>query len=225
LKKLPIGAIERNSAVWRDLYAAGKNDLLYPNDTLVRLGAHLFDREHDTPILDYGFGTGANLAHFAQQGFAMHGVEISKHALVATRDKLDARGLAAELHLIEPGQALPFPDNYFSIVYSWQVLYYNDMVGWHAAVRELERVAAADGLILLGTAAPGDVSQIDADPLGNCMYRLKIAAQKGCIVTIPDRRSLRRFFPARRLEIGEFGYSFRQTRTRFWIVSYRVPKS
>ena len=64
-----------NGGIWQALYAAGKGDLRYPNDVLVRLGARLFNRERDRRILDFGFGTGANLLHFAGLGYEVHGVE------------------------------------------------------------------------------------------------------------------------------------------------------
>ena len=224
-RNLTGDALERNTAVWRDLYSKGKNDLRYPNDVLVRLGAHLLGENRGQRVLDFGCGTGANLLHFAERGFQMHGIDISEHALERTREKLRARGQSAELRLITAGERLPFDDSFFQVVYAWQMLYYSDVDAWRAAVCEMERVVADGGLVIVGTAAPGDVSQIEAEPLGNHMYRSKVQGQEGCILTIPDRRSLKQFFPGRRLAIGEFGFRFGATRSRHWIVHYRVSKS
>ena len=35
--------VNRNIENWQALYAEGKNDLIYPNDVLVRIGARLFN--------------------------------------------------------------------------------------------------------------------------------------------------------------------------------------
>ncbi len=214
---------EVNARVWRRLYAEGGNDLRYPSDVLVRLGARLLSKSRDRRILDFGFGSGANLLHFAAQGFALHGVEISEHALARTRERLQVAGLAADLQLLTVGQHLPYADGYFDAVYAWQVLYYNDAHGWAATVGELERVTRRGGLIIIATAAPGDISQVEAEPLGNNLYRSRVPGQEGCLVLIPDQAALVALFPDRRIEIGEFGLRFQATTTRFWIVTYRMP--
>jgi SAM-dependent methyltransferase len=215
-------ADQANSGVWLRLYAQGKNDLRYPNDALVRLGARLFDKRQDRRILDFGFGTGANLVHFASQGFEMHGVEISEHALARTQERFHAAGLSGDLRLIGVGQRLPYADGFFDVVYSWQVLYYNSRDGWTSTVGELERVARRGGLVVLATAAPGDISQVEAEALGNDVYRSRVPDQEGCILTIPDREALTGLFPGRSIEIGEFGFRIGVTTSRYWIITYRM---
>ena len=97
---------------------------------------------------------------------------------------------------------LPFEDGCFDAAYAWQVLYYNDREGWKASVAELEeRVCKRGALILVATAAPGDVSQTDSTPLEEFTYRLSsTTGQEGCIVTVPDRDALPRFFSGRDLD-------------------------
>jgi SAM-dependent methyltransferase len=216
-------AAQINSRVWRTLYATGRNDLQYPNDVLVRLSARLFNRARDRRILDFGFGTGANLLHVAGQGYEVYGVEISEHALARTRQRLEAAGLGAELRLIGAEDPLPFEDGHFDVIYAWQVLYYSDLQTWQRKVKEMERVTKRGGLILVATAAPGDVSQLEAEPLGDSVYRSIVSEQEGCILTIPEREALADFFPGRQIEIGEFGFKYGATRTRHWIISYRMP--
>ena len=212
-----------HAQVWRDPYSSGRGDLRYPNDMLVRLGARMLDARRDRKLLDFGCGTGANLAHFASQGFEVVGVDVSEHALATTRSRVAAMSQPPELLLVQPGQPLPFEDGRFDAAYAWQVLYYNDLQGWKASVAELERVCKRGALILVATAAPGDVSQTDSTPLEEFTYRLSsTTGQGGCIVTIPDRDALPRFFSGRDLEIGEFGFRFRGTSSRHWIVTYRT---
>jgi SAM-dependent methyltransferase len=212
-----------NARVWRDLYRSGRGDLRYPNDMLVRLGARLLDVRRDRKLLDFGCGTGANLAHFASQNFEVVGVDVSEHALAITRARVAAMSGPPELRLVEPGRPLPFEDGRFDAAYAWQVLYYNDPDGWKASVAELERVCKRGALILVATAAPGDVAQTESTPVGELTYRLSATTgQEGCIVTIPDRDALPRLFPGCDLEIGQFGFEFRGTSARHWIVTYRT---
>jgi SAM-dependent methyltransferase len=215
---------ETNAGVWQHLYASGANDLRYPSDVLVRLGARLLDSNRDRRLLDFGFGTGANLLHFAGQGFEMHGVEISEHALARARERLLAAGLSGDLRLIGAGRQLPYAQNHFDAVYAWQVLCYNDQRGWASAVRELERVTKPRGLIIVATAAPGDISQVQAEPLGDDMYRSRVPGQEGCVLLIPGKPALAGLFPGRQIETGEFGFRFADTTARYWIVAYRTPE-
>ncbi len=77
--------LKNNADVWKQLYAEGKNDLRYPNDVFVRCCYRYFGSGSVRNILDYGFGTGANLIHLAQLGYNLSGIEISEHALQKTR--------------------------------------------------------------------------------------------------------------------------------------------
>jgi SAM-dependent methyltransferase len=212
-----------NAKVWQKLYSEGKNDLHYPSDVLVRIGARCFDLTQDKKILDFGFGTGANLIHFAGLGFEMYGVEVSEHAMARTQERLRAAGLRAELHLIRPGEALSFPSGTFDVVYAWQVIYYSDEAGYRFTVGELERVTRPGGLIIVATAAPGDASYLQAEPLGHDVYRSTVPGQEGCIVTIPEKHELAGYFRGRQLEIGDFGFQFGDRAAHFWIVMYRMP--
>lgn len=218
-------AAQINASIWDGVYANGGGDLRYPNDVLVRLAARLVGDRREIRILDYGFGTGANLVHFAKQGHQVSGVEVSGHALSRASERLRALGLTGDLRLLRVGDSLPFDDGSFDLVYAWQVIYYNDREGWSSTVRELERVTHREGRIVIATAAPGDISELEAEPLGNYTYRSRVAGQQGCIVTIPDKDALASLFPGRVLEIGEFGVRFGTIKSQHWIVSYRMFSS
>jgi SAM-dependent methyltransferase len=217
--------VQSNAAIWERLYAQGRNDLRYPNEVLVRLGMRLLDKSRDRRILDFGFGTGANLLHFAGQGFELHGVEVSEHAHALARERLRTAGLAADLRLVDASSRLPYDAHYFDAVYAWQVLYYNDLGGWRFALTELERVTRQGGLIVVAIAAPGDISQVQAEPLGDDIYRSRVPGQEGCVVLIPDRDRLGHLFPGRVIEVGEFGYRFGSVTSRHWIITYRMPSA
>jgi SAM-dependent methyltransferase len=216
-------AVQRNATIWENLYAGGGNDLRYPSETLVRLLARQLRGQSALRVLDFGCGTGANLAHVASLGHEVAGVEVSSSAIDLARARLESQRLSCRIEWVAPGAALPYPDGVFDLLIAWQVLYYNDRGGWAAAVRELERVARPGALIVIATAAPGDVSQLESEPLGGGEYRSQVAGQEGCVLTIPDRHELGALFPGRELDVGEFGSILNGTRTRHWVVTYRMP--
>ena len=212
--------LRNNADVWRGIYSAGKNDLRYPSDVFVRLCSRYIELSSTSKILDYGFGTGANLIHLAQLGFELSGVEISDQAMQKTQARLDERQLSAELKVIAPGAELPWPSEYFDVVISWQVLYYNDWETWGRAVHELERVLKPGGVFICATAAPGDISQIMADPIGDGLYQSRVHGQEGCILLIPEEKQLLECFPERKLELGELYCRIGDTVSRHWLVVY-----
>lgn len=214
-----------NARVWKKLYAEGKNDLLYPNDSFVRVFSRLFSgATKPLHILDYGFGTGANLIHLAQKGHRTAGVEISADALAVTQKRLTALNLASDLSLTTPGAKLDFPDNCFDVVMSWQVIYYNDWKGLHAIVQEFERVTRPNGTIIIAMAAPGDISQVLADRTAEDVYISRVPGQEGCVLVIPEKEQLPSIFKSANLQIGEFLFDNQGAVSRHWIITYNVEK-
>ena len=165
--------IKHNSITWQKLYSEGKNDLRYPNDVFIRCCYKYLDKS-TSRVLDYGFGTGANLIHLANLGCDVSGAEISNHAVEKTKDRLSEWGLSADLRCIEAGGLLPWPSEYFDAIVTWQVLCYNDWDTWRHAVSELERVLKPGGLFICATAAPGDISQTMSQSIGNGLYKSQV---------------------------------------------------
>jgi SAM-dependent methyltransferase len=212
--------LKHNSTTWQQLYSEGKNDLRYPNDVFIRCYYKYFDRSINK-VLDYGFGTGANLIHLADMGCDVSGVEISNHAVEKTKNRLSERELSADLRCIEAGGQLPWPSEYFDAVVTWQVLYYNDWDTWQHAISELERVLKPGGLFICATAAPGDISQTMSESIGNGLYKSQVPGQEGCLLAIPEKEDLSSCFPGRNLDIGEFGYKIGDIVARHWVVIYK----
>jgi SAM-dependent methyltransferase len=215
--------IRKNAEVWISLYAAGKNDLLYPNENFVRIFSKFFGGNEPLEILDYGFGTGANLIHLARRGHRIVGVEVSPDALAIAKRRLQELDLASELLLTLPGDAIAFPDNSFDVVVAWQVIYYNDWNGLRAVVKDLERVTRPGGMLLVAIAAPGDISQTMADRRADGCYVSRVPGQEGCVLTIVERADIASVFVGRDLKIGEFSLDFGGIVSRHWIIAY-CPK-
>jgi len=92
-------------------------------------------------ILDAGCGTGNNLRHFAARGRPV-GVDLSDEALRFCRE----RGVAAAGGSL---MALPFADETFDCVTSFDVIYHRWVTDDAAAVREMARVLKPGGLLLV----------------------------------------------------------------------------
>lgn len=92
-------------------------------------------------LLDAGCGTGNNLVHLGQRGHAF-GLDLSEEALrfCRTRGVVVARGSVL---------SLPFRDDAFDLVTSFDVLYHRWVADDRAAVVELARVLRPGGLLLL----------------------------------------------------------------------------
>nr|BDT26865.1 class I SAM-dependent methyltransferase [Bacteriovorax sp. HI3] len=209
-----------NQDVWKKIYRDGKGDLKYPSDLLVRVANMLFPKDKQAKILDFGFGTGANALHFAKMGHDVHGLEVSPDALKKTSEKFSESGFKPQLELYEVGSSFPFLDNSFDIIVAWQVLYYNNWSSLEPIAKEIERVLRPGGLFVGAIAAPGDISQVHAEFLGDSTYRSLVPGQEGCIVIIPEKKELARFFPNQEMNIGFFEYEFNHIHAKHWIFNF-----
>ena len=135
-----MDSIEKNQEVWRSLYKSGKADLLYPSDVFIRLTNYCFRDQKPRKVLDYGFGTGANLIYLASKGLEVSGLEFSDEAISLTKSRLEDRHLSADLRHISADAVLPWESGYFDAIVAWQVLYYNDWGGWKSALSEINRL-------------------------------------------------------------------------------------
>jgi SAM-dependent methyltransferase len=103
--------------------------------------ARALPRGRTLRLLDAGCGTGNNLKHFAALGNA-YGVDLSPEALRFCRQRgvTVARGSLG---------ALPFATGTFDCVTSFDVLYHRWVEDDAAAVREMTRVLAPGGVLLV----------------------------------------------------------------------------
>src|SRR3989344_9502948 len=113
--------VHLNRGVWEKLPLKG----MQLDTDMVRCARYLFPKGRGKKLLYIGFDEGQNLLYFAGQGFDCFGTEISMPRLRATRRLFKAAKQKADLRQVSDN-ALPFPDNYFDEVVSWQSLYYNN---------------------------------------------------------------------------------------------------
>lgn len=96
-------------------------------------------------ILDVACGTGENFPYF-EHATDVIGVDLSPAMLAVARQRANQLGVAIECHLMD-AEMLEFPDHVFdTVVSALSTCTFPDPV---AALREMGRVCAADGRILL----------------------------------------------------------------------------
>jgi len=165
---------------WADvyrLYADSGTGLAWPSETLVRMlkGEYvpgLPDDYRGKKVLDVGFGTGNNLAFLGSLGMRLCGTEIDQSICDTTADTLSGLGFECDLRVGSNTQ-IPFEDESFDYLVSWNVIHYEDNEGSViAGLREYARVMKPGGRVLLSTTGPRHQILNGASTIGSHIYRI-----------------------------------------------------
>lgn len=101
-----------------------------------------FDSYRGRRVLEVGCGAGTDLARFARGGAIVTGVDTAPSAIELARQNFGQQGLTAELRVAD-GEALPFADGSFDLVYAHGVVQY--AADDRRLVGECRRVLAPGG--------------------------------------------------------------------------------
>ena len=136
---------------WNEVYSKTFNGQWYPSEGVVRfaarylqrrVGINRYDRKREvTRILDAGCGIGNHVVFFAEQGFDVYGIDISKEAIEVANAWLTRSGLKANLKVGDIGN-LPFENEYFDVIISHGVLDHVPFSKAKEALQEIRRVSA-----------------------------------------------------------------------------------
>jgi SAM-dependent methyltransferase len=108
---------------------------------LLELIARYVPRDSGPRILDAGCGTGANLQILLKYGDAI-GVDIAEEAIGFCRE----RGIPANRALVASLLELPFPDNFFELTFSFDVIC--NIADDVSAFAEIKRVVKPGGRVI-----------------------------------------------------------------------------
>ena len=160
----------RSKQVWEEnLKLFPYTRLNYPDENLVRLfsGRYIPVPQPPARVMDHGFGHANNLLFLANRGYECAGCEISEHLISGAQKLFSVICKTADLRQVK-GLEIPFEDDSFDVVVSWNVIHYN---GTRQAVKrvigELYRTLKTGGVLLLSTLHPGSAFSDTMRPLGN----------------------------------------------------------
>ena len=162
----------REFSKWKEFYCDSQKGAVWPNESLVRLfkGSYIpgfKDSYQGKKVLDIGFGSGNNLMFFGTLNMDLYGVEVHQDICLQAAEKLKAMGYNADLRAGD-NRNIPFPDNFFDYIASWDVLHYEGQEDYIIeALAEYNRVLKPGGRLFLSTVAPDHTIFRNSKTLGN----------------------------------------------------------
>ncbi len=171
---------EMMSGDWAKHYTHGAKigeSAVYPPETLVRLfkGDYVTGERcnmEGKTVLDVGFGNGNTFAFLASMGMKVHGVEIEESISEQVSKRMEQFKLSVDLR-VGANQSLPFPNNSFDYLVSWNVLHYEGTEeNIVASLKEYMRVLKPGGRLFLSTTGPTHKILMNAKVHGNHQYEI-----------------------------------------------------
>ena len=200
--------LAQNVEIWDAASRIRTQAIEYPDENLVRLISGRYIPIPATPAraLDHGCGSGNNLIFLSRKGFTCTGMEISQTLLGYIAQDLEKAGLRADLRLID-GARLPYEDNYFDLIVSWNSIHYNaTRENVSAVLSEFHRCLRPQGLLLLSTVSR-DCSEFHrCRPIGNGSYRIEDPS------SLDNRQGLRWFVSDDAKDLESLFHQFKEVR-------------
>ena len=102
-----------------------------------------FTRFYGKKVLEVGYGAGTDFIQWIRAGAITYGIDITTEGYNNLVNRLKVYNLSAEEIKISDGENIPYPDNFFDLVYSWGVIHHtSDTLG---ALKEIIRVCGING--------------------------------------------------------------------------------
>jgi len=188
---------------WADVYTKRFGGMWYPSEGCVkfssrylkrRVGIDVYDAKRSTGrILDAGCGIGRHVMFFAEQGFDVCGVDISKDGLEIANAWLAKKGLKADLRVGDIGK-LPFDDGYFDVAISYGVLDHVPFSEAKSAINEIKRVLTPDGYLYITLRSTEDAEFGRGDEVDHNTFVLQEGYEKGIIQHFFDLEDIKELF-------------------------------
>jgi ubiquinone/menaquinone biosynthesis C-methylase UbiE len=102
-----------------------------------------FTRFHGKKVLEVGYGAGTDFIQWIRAGARAYGIDITKEGYNNLENRLKVYNLKAEDVKISDCENIPYPDNFFDLVYSWGVIHHT--ANTPRALEEIIRVCGYNG--------------------------------------------------------------------------------
>ncbi|MBX3015793.1 MAG: class I SAM-dependent methyltransferase [Caldilineaceae bacterium] len=124
---------------------AGRQDWLTPDPFVVEQIPHL-QAAGVHRVLDLGFGVGRHAVLLAQAGFAVYGIDASENGLAYAQSWAAREGVSIQLTTGDMA-TLPYDDDFFDAIVTWNVIYHGTAAYVQQTIREMERVLKPGGYL------------------------------------------------------------------------------
>lgn len=104
-----------------------------------------FTRHHGQKVLEVGVGAGTDFLQWARAGCQVYGIDLTEAGIDHVRHRLSLYGFAATDLRVADCEHLPYPDNFFDVVYSYGVIHHTPNT--EQALSEIVRVCKPGGQI------------------------------------------------------------------------------
>jgi ubiquinone/menaquinone biosynthesis C-methylase UbiE len=165
---------------WKEFYLNAGNagtELLWPCENLIRMfkGKYIPDLDKNysgKKIIEVGFGSGNNLVFLNTLGLQLYGTEVNQE--ICDNYSVWLKSLNINASLKEgTNQNIPFEDNYFDYLVSWNVIHYeNNEENILKAIGEYCRILKPGGRIFISTTGPENSILRNGIALGNHKYEI-----------------------------------------------------
>ncbi len=163
---------------WNSLFLnAGMS---FPSEYVIRILKGSFPRLNldkaafrGSRFCDAGCGDGRNLLLAKTCGFDTFGVEISEEIVAKVRSNLSKAGIEQVDVRVGSNSKIPFGDEFFDYLLSWNACYYmGGVLDFDAYVREFARVLRKDGYLILSIPKKSCFIFKTSEPAGKEGYRI-----------------------------------------------------
>ena len=167
--------------VWTELYTLKRADYhtgkTWPSETLLRLlnGNYIPGQDKNyagKKVLDLGFGNGNNMILLGSLGFDLYGIEVTEEICQVVKSKMAELKYDADLRA-GTNTCIPFEDNMFDLLISWNVIHYEDNEdSMRKAISECQRVLKPGGRVLISTTGPEHKILRNSKSAGKHLYQI-----------------------------------------------------
>lgn len=208
---------------WEEMYTKNFGGMWNPSEGFVvftarylkrRLGINLYqEKKKITRIFDAGCGVGRHIGFFAQQGYDVYGMDISKEAIDIAQAWLYQQKLHANLEVGDISKT-PYKDNFFGVVVSFGVLDHIKYSDAQKIINELNRVLYPGGYLFISLRSSSDSECGIGEKVDHNSYILEGGYEEGILqhyFDLEEINGLLKKFKVFDIELWEERFSSRDT--------------
>lgn len=84
-----------------------------------------FTRYHGKKVLEVGVGAGSDFIQWVRAGAIAYGIDLTPEGIEHVKYRLELYELKAENLKVADAEAIPYPNDFFDLVYSWGVIHHS----------------------------------------------------------------------------------------------------